>query len=142
MKDTPDERSRVMRAVKSVDTQPELAVRRIVHRMGYRFRLHRPDLPGKPDLAFPRLRKAVFVNGCFWHGHDCRRGARVPMRNREYWTSKVRRNKNRDKQSRSALRRMGWESLVIWECELKQLEKVMGRLKRFLAAELPQGRTR
>ena len=80
--ETPEVRRRTMQAVRSENTGPELAVRRLAHRMGYRFRLHRKDLPGKPDLVFPRLRKAVFVHGCFWHGHDCARGARVPVQNR------------------------------------------------------------
>ena len=87
--ETPEVRRRTMQAVKSENTGPELAVRRLAHRMGYRFRLHRKDLPGKPDLVFPRLRKAVFVHGCFWHGHDCARGARVPVQNSAYWTKKI-----------------------------------------------------
>src|SRR5512135_3152476 len=82
-------RRRTMQAVKSKDTRPELVVRRLAHRMGYRFRLHRKDLPGTPDLVFPRLHKVVFVHGCFWHGHECARGSRVPVHNRDYWTKKI-----------------------------------------------------
>jgi DNA mismatch endonuclease (patch repair protein) len=134
MKETPEQRSRIMRAVKGGGTTPELLVRRLVHRMGYRFRLNRKDLPGKPDLVFPRLRKVVFVHGCFWHGHDCARGARVPVQNRDYWTQKVARNKARDESVPASLKLLGWKSLVIWECETKGLGKVEKRLKRFLGA--------
>src|SRR5215469_3313198 len=99
MKETPKLRSRIMRAVKSTNTAPELLVRSMVHRMGYRFRLHRKNLPGKPDLVFPGMRKAIFVHGCFWHGHDCDRGARVPKNNRAYWLGKVTTNRKRDRQT-------------------------------------------
>jgi DNA mismatch endonuclease (patch repair protein) len=126
MKETAEQRSRIMRAVKGTDTKPELAVRRLAHRIGYRFRLHRKDLPGKPDLTFPRLRKVVFIHGCFWHGHDCARGARVPVQNRDYWTRKVARNVERDRSAQSALQRLGWKSLVVWECEIKDQDR-MGR---------------
>jgi DNA mismatch endonuclease (patch repair protein) len=132
MKETPEQRSRIMRAVKGADTTPELAVRRLAHGMGYRFRLHRKDLPGKPDLTFPRLRKVVFVHGCFWHGHDCARGARIPVQNREYWTRKVARNMERDRSVRSALQGLGWKSLVVWECEIKDLDRLRRELRRFL----------
>jgi DNA mismatch endonuclease, patch repair protein len=132
MKETPKQRSRIMRAVKSGDTAPELAVRRLAHGMGYRFRLHRKDLPGKPDMVFPRLHKALFVHGCFWHGHDCARGARVPVQNREYWTSKIGRNRERDKAAEAALRQLGWKVLVLWECELKDSDAVGVRVKKFL----------
>src|SRR5215467_11698981 len=96
MKPPSEARSRIMRAVKSRDTKPELIIRSLAHRMGYRFRLYRKDLPGCPDLVFPRLRKVVFVHGCFWHGHDCGRGARIPKANAEYWRSKIARNSARD----------------------------------------------
>jgi DNA mismatch endonuclease (patch repair protein) len=132
MKETAEQRSRIMRAVKGADTTPELAVRRLAHSMGYRFRLHQKDLPGKPDLTFPRLRKAIFVHGCFWHGHDCARGARVPVRNRDYWTQKVARNMERDRSAQSALQRLGWKSLVVWECEIKDQNRLQRTLRRFL----------
>lgn len=125
-------RRRTMQAVKSENTAPEMTVRRLVHRMGYRFRLHRKDLPGKPDLVFPRLHKVVFVHGCFWHGHECDRGARVPVHNRDYWTRKVARNKERDKAVLALLKSHGWDSLVIWECDLKKDQALRGRVKRFL----------
>jgi DNA mismatch endonuclease (patch repair protein) len=131
-KETPEQRSRIMRAVKGVDTAPEMTVRRIVHAMGFRFRLHRKDLPGKPDLVFPRLHKVVFVHGCFWHGHDCARGARPPKANAEYWRLKIARNLARDAAHLAALRESGWRTAVIWECELKNIDRVEGRLARFL----------
>lgn len=133
MMETPEQRSRTMRAVKGSDTIPELAVRRLAHRMGFRFRLHRKDLPGKPDLVFPRLHKVVFVHGCFWHGHDCPRGARVPVRNRDYWRCKVAGNQARDRSVPISLQAMGWESLVIWECETKTARTLENRLKQFLS---------
>jgi len=122
-----------MRAVKGRDTTPEMMVRRMVHSMGKRYRLHRDDLPGKPDLTFPRLKKIIFVHGCFWHGHDCKRGARQPKENAAYWKKKIRRNKERDAESQEALRAMGWDVLIIWECELKAREEVCDRLKLFLS---------
>src|SRR5246500_4076105 len=119
MNETPEQRSRIMRSVKGGDTAPEMTVRRLAHKMGYRFRLHRKDLPGKPDLVFPRLWKVIFVHGCFWHGHDCARGARMPKTNTEYWDSKIRRNKDRDRSNSARLKKVGWRSVVVWECELK-----------------------
>jgi DNA mismatch endonuclease (patch repair protein) len=126
-------RSRIMRAVKGRDTAPERAVRGMVHRMGYRFRLHRKDLPGKPDLVFPRLRKVVFVHGCFWHGHKCPRGNRAPKANAAYWREKIGRNGVRDAKNIVALKAGGWRAAVIWECELKRPERVAKRLATFLA---------
>ncbi|MEZ5403928.1 MAG: very short patch repair endonuclease [Bryobacteraceae bacterium] len=134
MREPADLRSRIMRAVKGRDTAPELTVRRIAHGLGYRFRLHRPDIPGKPDLAFPRLRKVIFVHGCFWHGHRCKRGARVPKSNREYWIGKVARNRARDIEVRARLRTLGWKRLIVWECQLRDVDRVRGRISRFLEA--------
>lgn len=125
-------RSRTMRAVKSKDTKPEIAVRRAVHGLGFRFRLHRKDLPGSPDLAFPSKRKAIFVHGCFWHGHSCARGARAPKTNTGYWTEKVARNRKRDKTVARLLAEIGWKRLVLWECEIKSPEKVRAKLLKFL----------
>lgn len=110
-------RSRIMAKVKSKDTSPELAVRRKLHRAGYRFRLHRTDLPGSPDLLLPKYRVALFVNGCFWHWHGCKR-SRMPNSNVEYWTSKIGRNVNRDRETRVNLESMGWRHRVIWECQV------------------------
>jgi len=128
------ERSRIMAAVKSKDTSPELVVRRIVHGLGFRYRLHVAGLPGAPDLVFPRLRKIVIVNGCFWHMHAC--GAcRIPASRRGYWVAKLNRNAARDKRTRRALRRLGWSVLVVWECQTKPRisEPLQSRLAKFLA---------
>jgi DNA mismatch endonuclease (patch repair protein) len=119
-----EKRSAVMRAVKSRDTAPELEVRRAAHALGLRFRLGRSDLPGKPDLVFPARRTALFVHGCFWHGHDCPRGARMPQTNRAYWQAKIARNMSRDKATLASLRKLGWKPVVIWECETKDAEKL------------------
>jgi len=119
-----------MRAVKSRDTKPEIAVRRLLYRMGYRYRLHRPDLPGKPDIVFAGRRKLIFVHGCFWHSHDCARGARVPATNKDYWAAKIGRNVARDQKSLAALADAGWAALVLWECELG--EGLEERLRAFL----------
>lgn len=121
-----------MRAVRGRDTAPEIRVRQIAHRLGYRFRLHRADLPGKPDLVFPRLRRVVFVHGCFWHQHQgCRKG-RVPKSNIDFWKSKLTRNVQRDSENMAALKKSGWKALVVWECETMNEEKLAMQLKRFL----------
>jgi DNA mismatch endonuclease (patch repair protein) len=130
---TTEARSRIMRAVRSHDTNPEKIVRRLAHRMGYRFRLHRADLPGKPDLTFPRRRAVILVNGCFWHGHDCARGARIPKTNRDYWIAKIARNKAREAEDCDRLRDMGWSILTVWECETKGAS-LESRLRAFLDA--------
>jgi DNA mismatch endonuclease (patch repair protein) len=132
---TPRERSAVMRAVKSSNTTPELAVRRAAHGLGLRFRLGRTDLPGKPDLVFPSRKAALFVHGCFWHGHDCPRGARMPASNRDYWLAKIGRNVARDRKTLAALKQQGWKAHVIWECETRDKEK----LARLLARKLKKG---
>lgn len=125
-------RSCIMRAVKGQDTAPEMTVRRLVYGMGYRYRLHRKDLPGKPDLVFPSRRKVVFVHGCFWHGHDCKRGARIPKTNRDYWEKKIDRNRRRDARHYEDLERTGWSVMVIWECQLKDRDALTGRIAEFL----------
>ncbi len=125
-------RRRTMQAVRSKDTEPELAVRHLARELGYRYLLHRKDLPGKPDLAFIGRRKAVFVHGCFWHGHTCARGAREPKNNHTYWVNKIARNKARDHAHLETLAACGWQALVIWECELKNLDTVRERLAAFL----------
>jgi DNA mismatch endonuclease (patch repair protein) len=124
-----------MRAVKSTDTKPEMLVRRLAHRLGYRYRLHRGDLPGKPDLVFPGRRKIIFVHGCWWHGHDCKRGAREPKTNVEYWRPKIERNRARDSAHYAALAAMGWKVAVIWECQLKDAESVAQLVRSFLSQE-------
>lgn len=128
------DRSENMRAIRSKDTLPELAVRSLVHRLGYRFRLHRKDLPGKPDLAFPARRKVIFVHGCFWHCHGCKPGL-IPKSNSDFWLPKLRRNKMRDRRNLEGLAQQGWDALVIWQCELKDNRSVARRVKRFLGPE-------
>ena len=123
-----------MRAVKSRDTAPEMKVRRAVHAMGLRFRLHRKDLPGSPDLVFPGRRLALFVHGCFWHGHDCQRGARLPATNAAYWRAKIGRNTERDKAAGKALTKMGWRHAIIWECETRDPARLVRLLKRRIGA--------
>ena len=125
-------RSEVMRAVKGRGTSPELVVRRLVWSLGGRYRLNRADLPGKPDIVLPGRRLAIFVDGCFWHGHDCARGARVPKANRDYWTAKVERNRARDAHAREALAAAGWRVETVWECELKDRTALEARVKAWL----------
>jgi DNA mismatch endonuclease (patch repair protein) len=128
----PAKRSAVMRAVKGRGTAPERVVRRLVWSLGGRYRLNRADLPGKPDIVLPGRRLAIFVHGCFWHGHDCARGARVPKANRDYWTAKVARNRARDAKAREALASAGWRVETIWECELKDRAGLEGRVRSWL----------
>ena len=125
------DRSENMRAIRGKNSVPEITVRKLVHGLGYRFRLHRADLPGKPDLVFPARRKVIFVHGCFWHSHACKAGL-VPNSNREFWSQKLGRNKDRDMQNLQDLTSIGWDSLVIWQCELKQLDAVQERITKFL----------
>lgn len=127
-----EQRSAVMRAVKSTNTTPELRVRRAATSLGLRYRLHRADLPGKPDLAFPGRRVALFVHGCFWHGHDCARGARKPATNAEYWTAKIARNTARDARNLADLKAMDWRSVVIWECETRDSETLANLIRKRL----------
>lgn len=126
------DRSAIMRAVKSENTKPELFVRYLLHRLGYRYRLHRKDLPGKPDLTFAGRRRVIFVHGCFWHGHNCKRGVRVPKQNRDYWENKVTRNRRRDMMNLDALQQLRWKALVVWECELANSAALSDKLVSFL----------
>ena len=129
---TPAVRSRIMSRVRARDTAPEMAVRRALHAAGYRYRLHRKDLPGKPDIVLSRHRTAVQVNGCFWHGHTCKRGDRLPTSNTEYWRTKIQRNRERDRAATRALAKAGWRVITIWECEI---EDATQRLLDTLAGE-------
>jgi len=131
---SPEKRSAVMRRVKGKGTTPEKTVRRLLTRLGARYRLHRSDLPGKPDIVLPGRKLAIFVHGCFWHGHDCARGARVPKQNRDYWLGKVARNRARDEAAREALSAKGWRVETIWECELKDEAAATARLSGVLQA--------
>ena len=126
-------RSAVMRRVKGKDTTPELKVRRGLTALGARYRLHRADLPGKPDIVMPGRRLAIFVHGCFWHGHDCARGARVPKANRDYWVAKVGRNRARDTTHFAALADDGWRVETIWECDLRDQAALEERLQHLLS---------
>ena len=123
-------RSEIMSRIRSKNTGPEMEVRRALHRAGHRFRIHRADLPGSPDLLFPRHRVALFVNGCFWHWHGCKR-SRMPKSNVDYWTAKIEGNVERDRRTRSELERLGWKWRVIWECEIasgvERLSRELGK---------------
>lgn len=129
---SPAHRSQIMRQVHSKDTRPELTVRRLVHGMGYRYRLHSKDLPGCPDLVLAARKKAIFVHGCFWHRHQCP-SATLPKSNRDYWERKQNRNAARDKESIRALRGLGWKVLIIWECEIKDVKRLQRHVQQFLA---------
>ena len=131
------DRSAIMRAVKGRDTGPEKKVRRLLWAIAPGYRLNRADIPGKPDLAYIARKQAIFVHGCFWHGHDCARGARAPKANAAYWAAKIARNRARDRLVRHRLKREGWRALVIWECELRDLNAVSRKLARFLGRPQP-----
>ena len=129
---TPEQRKHTMTQVHSQDTKPEMQVRRLVHGMGYRYRLHRTDLPGNPDLVFPGRRKIIFVNGCFWHGHNCKSGRKQPKANEAYWTAKLARNRTRDASNQALLREQGWDVLVVWECKIRNREALADEIRSFL----------
>ncbi len=128
---TPERRSYIMSRVGQKHTGPEMALRRALHCLGYRYRLHRRDLPGSPDIVFPSRRKAVFVHGCFWHGHDCRWG-RLPKSRPEYWFPKIEANRARDKRALTRLCQDGWKAMVVWQCELRDLDGAVSRVEAFL----------
>ena len=125
-------RSELMRRVRGKDTTPERAVRRVAHALGYRFRLHRRDLPGTPDVVFPRLRRAIFVHGCFWHRHEGCARTTTPKTRVVYWREKFEQNIQRDRRNLAALRRLEWEVLVVWECQTFERTELLARLSRFL----------
>lgn len=127
-------RSRLMSRVQSQDTAPERAVRSLLHRLGYRFRLHRKDLPGKPDIVLPRYKTVIFVHGCFWHGHNCPKG-RLPKTNKVFWSNKIARNRQRDLEHERALKQLGWEVLTVWECQLADTERLKNYLRQNLRKE-------
>jgi DNA mismatch endonuclease, patch repair protein len=125
-------RSKMMARIRGFDTKPELVVRQMLHRLGYRFRLHRRDLPGCPDIVLPRHHAVIFVNGCFWHQHENCCLAKLPKSRTDYWTPKLNGNKARDQRNHTSLRHGGWRLLVIWECQLDNPSRLRGRLQRFL----------
>ncbi len=129
-------RSANMRAIRSKDMRPELAVRSLVHKLGYRFRLHRKDLPGKPDLVFVARRKVIFVHGCFWHCHKGCKTAHMPKSNLDYWGPKLERNRARDEENVKNLSANGWKVLVVWECETKNGKNITKRIVAFLKEQI------
>ncbi len=131
---TARERSAIMQAIRSKDTKPERMVRSLIHRLGYRYRLHVRKLPGSPDLVFPTRRKVVFVHGCFWHRHHCRKGRSTPKTRARFWKEKLESNKDRDATHRRKLRRLGWSVLTVWECQTvpKKAGRLTQRIRRFL----------
>ena len=134
---TPEQRHACMSHIRGKDTEPEWVVRRMVHAMGFRYRLHAKSLPGKPDLVLPRHRKIIFVHGCFWHAHGCRTARRPPATNRRFWKAKFARNVQRDRQALRALWQAGWQVLVVWECETKNPDRLRAALAAFLAPSAP-----
>lgn len=130
---SPESRSALMSRIGSKNTAPEIVVRRLLHSMGYRFRLHRKDLPGTPDIVLPARRTAIFVHGCFWHAHGCKIG-RPPKTRPEFWGPKLERNRQRDREKVAALRAAGWTVETVWQCETRDLETVKERLSRALGA--------
>lgn len=131
---TKPQRSEIMRHVTGKNTKPECAVRSLLHRQGFRFSLHRKDLPGKPDIVLTKWTTIVFVHGCFWHRHPRCKRASTPKDNAEYWQAKFARNKARDKANRKKLEKLGWRVIIVWECELKDKDKLLERLVREITA--------
>jgi DNA mismatch endonuclease (patch repair protein) len=130
---TPEQRSRNMAAIRGKNTTPEIAVRSLLHLLGYRFRLHRKDLPGKPDIVLPRHNAVIFVHGCFWHCHACRYGRVKPATRADFWAAKRQSNVDRDRRNRAALRKLGWRVLVLWECEIANPDRLRSRLLKFFS---------
>lgn len=132
----PAKRSQIMSHVKNKNTAPEIRLRSILHRAGFRFRVNRKDLPGKPDIVLPKYKTVIFVNGCFWHGHDCKRGQR-PQANAEFWNEKINKNIERDNIVTTELENLGWRVFIVWECEIKKHneDSLLLRIKNFLIYE-------
>ena len=131
---TPATRSRNMAAIRSANTKPEMRVRSALHAMGFRFRLHRKDLPGRPDIVLPKHQTAIFVHGCFWHCHRCKYGSVVPATRAEFWAAKRAGNVARDRRNAAALRRQGWRVIVLWECEVRTVESARAKLQKLQIA--------
>jgi len=129
-------RSDIMSKISGKNTKPEIVIRKIAHSFGFRFSLHRKDLPGKPDLVFPRYKKVIFVNGCFWHGHNKCSRSKLPSTNIQFWTEKIGATKRRDKSNKIKLKKTGWDYLVIWQCEIKKstTERLEKKIKTFLSS--------
>lgn len=121
-----------MRAVKDKNTAPEITVRKLIYSLGFRYRIHDPSLPGKPDIVFRKKKKVIFVHGCFWHGHDCKRGNRIPISNQPYWKQKIEKNRARDFLHNEFLTINGWSIHIVWECEIKNFDRLKKNLVKFL----------
>lgn len=139
---SPERRSANMGRIRSKNTSPEIVLRRLIHGLGYRFRLHRRDLPGKPDIVFPSRRKIILMHGCFWHQHSACPEGRIPGSRPEYWVEKLKRNQVRDEANRTLLEQQGWKIFVVWECELKDAAAVTKAVKKFLGSTAPVSATR
>ena len=131
---TKEQRSFNMSRIRDKNTRPEMFVRSLTHHMGYRYRLHQKNLPGKPDLVFKRHKKVIFVHGCFWHMHNCRYGKVTPKTNRKFWQTKREGNVTRDKANIRKLRRLGWKVLTVWECQTRNEDKLTKKLEKFLSS--------
>ncbi|MGC2639294.1 MAG: DNA mismatch endonuclease Vsr [Acidobacteriaceae bacterium] len=134
---TREQRSRNMAAIRSMHTKPEMRVRSALHAMGFRFRLHRKDLPGRPDIVLPKHRTVIFVHGCFWHCHRCKYGSVVPATRAEFWAAKRAGNVARDRRHRASLRHEGWRVIVLWECEVRTLSDARSRIEKLRIGEPP-----
>jgi DNA mismatch endonuclease (patch repair protein) len=130
---TPEQRRLNMSRIRGKDTKPEMIVRRLVHPLGFRYRLHVRTLPGSPDLVFPSKRKVIFVHGCFWHRHRCRYGKPTPSTRAAFWKAKLLRNVERDREARTALKKAGWKALVVWQCQTRNAPLLSSRIVRFLS---------
>jgi len=128
---TPEQRHRIMQSVRSKNTEPEMFVRRLLFRLGYRYRIHQKHLPGTPDIVFAGRRKAIFVHGCYWHGHCCKKG-QLPKSRKTYWSEKIAKNRERDSRKQAELHALGWMTLTIWQCELVEPSALEERLRLFL----------
>lgn len=134
---TTEQRQRCMSSIRGKNSTSEILVRRLVYSLGYRYRLHFKGLPGRPDLVFPGQRKVIFVHGCFWHRHQCKKGQSLPAKNREFWQKKLSDNVERDRRNYEALHQIGWQTLVVWECEIKNVKRLREQLIRYLENPLP-----
>lgn len=132
---SPARRSNNMRHIRSSNTKPEITVRKILYSLGYRYRLHKKDLPGKPDLVFAKRKKIIFIHGCFWHQHNLTTclDSKIPKSNKQYWNQKLKNNAQRDIRNQMALKELGWDILIIWECEIKNDKKLIKRMQKFLS---------
>lgn len=134
----PERRSENMRQIRGKNTAPELTIRKLCREIGFTgYRIHRKDLPGKPDLAWVGRKLAIFVHGCFWHGHDCAKGIRKPKSNRDYWIPKIERNQQRDAENNTALHALGWKVFIVWECEINEKDLLSRKLQQFLSVKMP-----